>query len=158
GMATLAAAIGQVFPASARLACDELTHAMLRSFSDQKFTSAAGVLGAAKICKTPDELACIRTAQHINELAMWDVQRALRPGLRQTDLSGIFLRRAFELGATANVVDPIWQIMPAVRAAGPWTTHGDIAFPTPSTPRFVRDGDVIWVDSGLTYQGYASDF
>jgi Xaa-Pro aminopeptidase len=158
GMPALAAAIDEVFPSTARLACDELTHALLRSFPERKFASAAAVLSAAKISKTPDELACIRAAQRINELAMWDVQQALRPGLRQTDLSALFLQRIFDLGATANAVDPIWQVMPATRAAGPWTTHGDLAFPLPSTDRFVRHGDVIWVDSGLTYQGYASDF
>jgi len=89
---------------------------------------------------------------------MWDVQKILRPGVRQTDLSGRFLRRVHELGATSNTIDPIWQIMPPTRASGPWTTHGDLAFPTPTTDRFIRDGDVIWVDSGITFEGYASDF
>ena len=35
-----------------------------------------------------------------------------RPGVRQTDLTATFLRRVFELGAEANVLDPIWQVMP----------------------------------------------
>jgi Xaa-Pro aminopeptidase len=89
---------------------------------------------------------------------MLDVQAALRPGLRQTDLSALFLRRIFELGAGSNGIDPIWQVMAPTRAAGPWTTHGDLAFPTPSTDRFLREGDVVWVDSGMHYEGYASDF
>jgi Xaa-Pro aminopeptidase len=36
--------------------------------------------------------------------------------------------------------------------------HGDIAFPLPSAPRPLEDGDVVWVDTGLHVGGYASDF
>jgi Xaa-Pro aminopeptidase len=36
--------------------------------------------------------------------------------------------------------------------------HGDIAFPTGSTGHVLRHGDVIWVDTGIHYEGYASDF
>jgi Xaa-Pro aminopeptidase len=158
GGPALAGALDELFAPDARLGCDEQTHVLSRCFGRREVIGAAVVLDAAKLCKTPDELACIRTAQRINELAMWDVQCALVPGLRQTDLSAIFLSRIFDLGATANAIDPIWQVMPATRAAGPWTTHGDVAFPTPSTERFVREGDVLWVDSGITFQGYASDF
>jgi len=89
---------------------------------------------------------------------MRDVQAALRPGVRQSDLSAIFLPRVFELGASFNAIDPIWQVMEPTKGIGPWTVHGDLAFPTPSTDRFLREGDVIWVDSGIGYEGYASDF
>jgi Xaa-Pro aminopeptidase len=116
------------------------------------------VLAPCKLRKTPDEVACIRLAQRINELAMLDAQAILRPGVRQTDLSGAFLRRIFELGASAGSIDPIWQVMAPSRALGPWTTHGDLPYPTSTTDRFLREGDVIWVDAGILYQGYASDY
>jgi Xaa-Pro aminopeptidase len=105
-MPAMADALAELFGTGARLACDELTHAMLRGLPDRRFTSASAVLGSAKLCKTPDELACIRQAQRINELAMWDVLGSLRPGLRQADLTACFLRRVFELGATANALTP----------------------------------------------------
>jgi Xaa-Pro dipeptidase len=108
--------------------------------------------------KTADELACIRQAQHINEVAMYDVQRALRPGMRQPDLTGMLLRRVFELGATANSIDPIWQVLTPYRSDGPYTTNGDIAFPLVTTDRQLHEGDVIWNDTGVHYHGYASDF
>ena len=116
------------------------------------------VVGAAKLTKTPDEIACIRNAQRLNELAMIDALAILRPGVRQIDLSAVFLRRVFELGASANGIDPIWQVMAPTRELGPWTLHGDLAYPTVTTDRFLREGDVIWVDSGITWQGYASDY
>ena len=152
------AAMRDLLPAGSRIGVDDQTWPMITGWTDVEFVSAAPVLGPAKLCKTVDELACIRRAQQINEEAMRDVQPRLRPGIRQTELSAVFLRRVFELGATSNTIDPIWQAMPHSHAEGPWTVHGDVAFPTPTTDRFLRDGEVIWVDTGISYEGYASDF
>ncbi len=132
--------------------------AVTRRLDTTTLVDAGRVLGPARIVKTADELACLRRAQHLNELAMYDVQRALRPGVRQTDLTGLLLRRVFELGATANSIDPIWQVMAPRRAEGPYTTNGDIAFPLVTSERTLEEGDVLWVDTGIQYHGYASDF
>ena len=158
GVGAVATVLAELFDGAARLAVDEVTHPMARALSGVELVSAAAVLAPAKLCKTPDELACIRTAQRINERAMADVQAALVPGTPQTHLTARFLRRIFELGAHANAIDPIWQVMPDALASGPWTTHGGIAFPTPTTDRALDEGDVLWVDSGIHYEGYVSDF
>ena len=158
GIAEFTAALRRHEAPGARHGVDEQTHPMLRALDDYEWTDASSVLGAARIVKTPDEISAIRAAQRLTELAMESVRAALRPGLRQTDLSGIFLRRIFELGATANAIDPIWQVMAPTRAQGPWTIHGDLAYPTPTTDRILREGDVIWVDAGICHRGYASDF
>lgn len=148
----------ELLPAGARIGVDELPWPLGRALHGYTVISASVVLGPAKLNKIADELACIRSAQRLNELAMVDVQPMLDAGVRQSDLSAALLRRVFELGATSNGIDPIWQPMPATRAQGPWTTHGDLAFPTPTTDRVLRHGDVIWVDSGIHHHGYASDF
>jgi len=158
GIDQFAKAIQGHVGAGARLGVDEQTHPMLEALDDYEWTDAGSVLGPAKIIKTPDEVSAIRAAQRLTEQAMESVRTALRPGLRQTDLSGIFLRRLFELGATANAIDPIWQVMTPTRAQGPWTIPGDLAFPTPTTDQILREGDVIWVDAGICHRGYASDF
>lgn len=153
--------VAEIIRGERAIGLDEYTAAMRRELHGSglvDFVDATPIMVAARICKTVDELRCIRMAQHINEQAMLDVQAALRPGVRQTDLSGLFLRRIFELGATGNAVDPIWQVMPARIADGPWTIHGDVAFPTATTDAILRDGDVVWVDTGITFNGYASDF
>ena len=121
-------------------------------------SDAAAVVGAAKLIKTPDELACIRTAARITDTAMVDVQAALAPGRRQIDLSAQFIRRAFELGATASMLEAIWQVMPNSKAEGVWTTHGDLALPLLTTERELAAGDVLWTDVSITYNGYCSDF
>jgi Xaa-Pro aminopeptidase len=157
---------GEVFaglvPTGASVAVDELTGAMRRNhkllFGDTTPGGADEVMGPARIIKTPDELACIRRGLRITEQAMADVQAALAPGRRQIDLTARFLHRVFELGADANVLDPIWQVMPATRAEMPWTTHGDIPCPLQSTERELTEGDIVWVDAGITCDGYHSDF
>jgi Xaa-Pro dipeptidase len=151
-------ALGNHFGAEATIGIDDQTHAMLRGLQGFDWVDASAVVGGAKITKTPDEVACIRNAQLLNELAMADTSKMLRPGVRQIDLSAKFLRRVFELGACSNGIDPIWQVMAPTRELGPWTLHGDLAYPTVTTDRFLREGDVIWVDAGIIWQGYASDF
>jgi Xaa-Pro aminopeptidase len=48
--------------------------------------------------------------------------------------------------------------MPESVAAGPRSVTGDIVFPTVTTDRVLEQGDVLWVDSGVTLAGYDSDF
>jgi Xaa-Pro aminopeptidase len=158
GAVRLARFLAEHVRAGARIGADDLTHALRAELGDWELVPAQPALGAAKLCKTVDELACIRRAQSINEAAMSDVAPLLRPGVRQADLTARLLRRVHELGATWNGIDPIWQPMPANLGAGPWTTHGGIAFPTAGSDRFLREGDVVWVDSGIGFEGYASDF
>src|SRR5262245_12580843 len=121
-----AAALSDVVPRGARVGCDEVPHPLGRALAGWSLVPAVAVLGPAKLCKTADELACIRRAQAINERAMLDVAPLLRPGVTQTGLSARFLRRVVELGADTNGIDPIWQAMPAALDAGPWTVHGDV--------------------------------
>jgi Xaa-Pro dipeptidase len=162
GVDHFARAAADLIPSGATVAVDELTGAMRRSagrlFPGGPPTDAAPVVGAAKLVKTRDQIACIRKACRITEEAVVDVQTALAPGIRQIDLSAAFVRRAFELGATANMLEAIWQVMPALKAEGVWTTHGDLALPLLTTERDLAKGDVLWTDVSITYTGYCSDF
>jgi Xaa-Pro dipeptidase len=143
---------------SGRLGFDELTMPLRAALDGREVADAGAVLSAAKIVKTPDEIDCIRRAQAINEEAMLDVEAMLAPGVLATALTGRFLRRVFELGATSNTVEPIFQVMPRRIADGPYTATGDLVFPTVTKHEPVADADVIWVDTGIDYHGYKSDF
>ncbi len=162
GAAAFGRVLGELVPDDTTVAVDELPGAVRRalaaSFPGDDASSADDVIGAAKLVKTPDELGFLRTALHITEQAIAVTQASLRPGMRQTELTATFLRTAFELGADANILDPIWQVMPARLADGPWTTHGDIACPLLTTERELAEGDVLWVDTGISYAGFSSDF
>jgi Xaa-Pro dipeptidase len=162
GVTHFARVLAELIPPGATIAVDELTGAMRRSaatlFPSGPPQEAAVVVGAAQLIKTRDEVSCLRQAARITEAAMADVQKALAPGVRQIDLSALLVRRAFELGATANMLEAIWQVMPASREAGVWTTHGDLALPLLPTDRELSAGDVLWTDISFSYAGYCSDF
>jgi Xaa-Pro dipeptidase len=162
GVQIFAHRLADLIPAKAVVAVDEFTGAMSRAakllFPNGAPVDAAAIVSAAKAVKTPDELSCMRTAIRITDEAMVEVHKRLAPGIRQTDLSASFLRRAFELGATATMLEPIWQVMPPSKADGVWTTHGDLALPLLSTQRELAEGDVLWTDVSITYHGYCSDF
>src|SRR5437764_4817184 len=95
------------------LAVDEYPSMAVRTaLANRSPRSAAPLLTAAKFVKTPAEVDTIRRAQRINEQAMDDVLPFVKPGIRDTDLTALFFRRIFELGATGNTVDPIWNVVP----------------------------------------------
>jgi Xaa-Pro aminopeptidase len=152
---------GLVAPGVA-IAMDEWTNALRREhsllFAGGTPVDGGPVISRAKAVKTPDELALMRQGLRITERAIADVQAQLAPGVRQTDLTATFLRTIFEAGADANILDPIWQVMPARIADGPWTTTGDLACPLSSTERQLVEGDVMWVDTGISFGGFHSDF
>ena len=162
GVDALLLALREIVGGTTRIGFDELTSPMLgrlpAMLPDVEIVDAGAATGPARLCKTRDEIECMRRSQHINELAMYDVEAALRPGVRQNELSAILFRRAFELGVTWSCIDPIWSITPPARALGTRTTNGDVGFPLASNDRFIREGDLVLPDTGLVWNGYHSDF
>ncbi len=142
------------------VAVDELTMPLRAALLDGGVSvgDASPAIAAAKVRKTADELECIRRAQAINEAAIALVAPLVAPGIPATALTARFLEVIFPLGATHNHVDPIWQVMAPARADGPFSTTGDVVFPTVTTGRRLAEGDVVWVDTGLSYEGYMSDY
>ena len=146
--------------AAGRLAIDDAPFPLWDALRDARASSTrARCTGPAKLTKTPDELECIRQAQAINEDAMRIVRPLAVPGALATELSGAFLRAVAELGATANTVDPVFQVMPAVggatvRSASP-ASRCSRSRPAPTSCKL---GDVMWIDTGINLHGYASDF
>jgi Xaa-Pro aminopeptidase len=143
-----------------RVAVDEQSGAMLRTgvLDGAAVVDATHVVGAAKLTKTDDELACIAEAQRRNEEAMVATQPAARPGARRSEVAGVFLSNLVELGVDANLIDPIFQPMPRSAADGPRTTTKTIAFPTGVGDPTLAEGDLVWVDTGVDHLGYVSDF
>jgi Xaa-Pro aminopeptidase len=152
--------LADLVPSTATVAIDEWTHALRRSGSliGEVPKDGGRIISKAKLIKTADEVAAMREGLRITEQAIAEVQKRLAPGVRQTDLTATFLRTIFDAGADANILDPIWQIMPDQVADGPWTTTGGLACPLLSTERELVTGDVLWVDTGISYGGFHSDF
>ena len=133
------------------IALDDAPFPLWTALAGRPVCDASAVLGPAKLTKTEDELRCIEIAQRINEEAMQWVRPLALPGVKATTVSGAFLRAVAERGATANTVDPVFQVMPR-------TVETEATYPTPTRPIELQTGDVLWVDTGINYEGYASDF
>lgn len=153
GAAELLQAVG-----GGALAVDDTPFPLWDALRGRSPVDAAIVMAPAKLGKRPDELECIRRAQSINEAAMRVVRPLAVPGARVTDLSGAFLRAVAELGATANTVDPVFQVMPRAVADGPYSITGEPVFPIPTGSDVLAADDVLWIDTGINLHGYASDF
>ena len=162
GVQLFATQLAGLVPSGAVIGMDEWTNALRRErsllFASGAPADGGRVISMAKASKTPDELAAMREGLRITEQAIAEVQAQIAPGVRQTDLTATFLRTIFDAGADANILDPIWQVMPARREDGPWTTTGDLACPLLSTERALVEGDVLWVDLGISHAGFHSDF
>ena len=162
GARSLGRMLAELAPSTSRWAVDEFPGSFRRNsellFAAGPPSNADDIVGAAKLVKTRDELGFLRKALEITEKAIARVQAMLKPSLQQSFLTAEFLRAAFDLGAEGNILDPIWQVMPKSMAEGPWTTHGDIACPLLTTGRELARGDVLWVDTGISFGGFSSDF
>jgi Xaa-Pro dipeptidase len=141
-----------------QLGLDDAPFPLWQALRARDVVDANQALAPAKLTKTIDELECIRQAQAINERAIRAARAEARSGALATDLSGAFLRAIAELGATSNTVDPVFQVMPRSVAVGPASVTGEPVFPLPTRPHKLADGDVLWVDTGINLNGYASDF
>lgn len=146
--------------AGRRIAADSVTGAMARAglFDGAQLVDANRVLGAARLLKTDDEVACIERSQILTERAMEPARQACVVGATRRDVAGVFLEALRGFGGDHNEIDPIFQPMPRSQRDGPYTSTGDVAFPTGVGNPTYEEGDLVWVDSGHGYQGYASDY
>ena len=167
GAAVVGAAIAEILGdvTGLRVAVDAVTGPMARAgvLDGAELVDASRVLGPARVIKTDDELACIDESQRHTERAMVAAQAACAPGATRADVAGAFLAalRDGDPGqglACRNEIDPIFQPMPASRDGGPRTSTGHVAFPTGVDNHVFAGGDLVWVDAGVGWHGYMSDF
>ena len=99
----------------------------------------------ARSVKSVDEVACVRMACHSADAAFSAIRRAIRPGIRESELQGIGQEALFTCGADES--------MDFVVASGPRTFPLHIDY----TDRIIRPGDYIDIDiNGNSYMGYKS--
>jgi Xaa-Pro aminopeptidase len=77
------------------------------------FVGVESMMRSLRRPKRPDEIAAIRIAAALAESALADATRAVRPGVSENELQGVFLARMCELGTTQfsrqgtfTVIDP----------------------------------------------------
>jgi len=154
GVEALARAIAEVVPGARRIGFDEITSPMLaccRACCPRPSSPTATLAtGAARIVKTArrDRMPALLAAHQRGR----DVRR--RGGVASRRASeravGHFLRGVFEQGASSSIIDPIWSLTPLSVAAGTYTANADVGFPLASSDRFLREGDLVMCDTGIT--------
>jgi Xaa-Pro aminopeptidase len=146
---------------TARVAFDDMSAALLSTITgsnyDFEIVDAGLVTVPAKLVKTADEVTCLRAAQEINELALTTAYEALKPGVKQSELTGLFLEEIYSRGAEHNNMDPIFDVMARSREHGPFSVNGGVVFPTPTTDLELSRGDLLFVDASISIGGYHSD-
>ena len=167
GAGAVAAAVAEVLGdvTGRRVAVDAVTGAMARAgvLDGAELVDASRVLGPARVVKTDDELACIDQSQRHTEQAMAEARAACVPGATRAEVAGVFLAALREGDSEPssdhrNEIDPIFQPMPSHRDGGPRTSTGHVAFPTGVDNPVFAEGDLVWVDAGVAWHGYMSDF
>ena len=167
GATAVGAAIAEVLGdvTGCRVAVDAVTGAMARAgvLDRAELVDASRVLGPARVIKTADELACIDQSQQHTEQAMVAARAACVPGATRAEVAGVFLAALREGDSEPgsdhrNGIDPIFQPMPTRRDGGPRTSTGHVAFPTGVDNPMFSEGDLVWVDAGVGWHGYMSDF
>ncbi len=156
--AALGTAVAERTGTGAVIGVDDRTWSLRRALVDLTTVDARPALGRARLVKTPDEIACIRRAQHLNERAIAEIGPLVAPGTTPAELTGAFLECCAGLGATGTVLDPVWQVVAPAVGAGPRSVTGDVAFPVAGGTDPFADGDLVWVDTGVEVHGYGSDY
>ncbi len=105
--------------------------------------SAEPLLREVRICKTPAEQELLRAAHRQGEKVYPPLRDLLRPGVRESDVHKQLAARMEAIGIPAG---PMIQSGP--NAAVP---HN------PTSERVLQNGDLIVIDSVISWQGYVND-
>jgi len=162
GAARFAVLLREMLGGARRVGIDRWTvplrDALRSAFPRVEWIDADGVLVEERMTKLPAEVALLRRAQELNERAIEAVLDALRPGIREIDLTAIFDAALGRLGVTDVHVEPVWAALPRTREEAPWSPDDALPYRELTSDRVLREGDLVAMDTGILHEGYMSDF
>ena len=137
-----------------------MTGAMLphRRAVGRRDRRCANTLACVKLHKTIDEWPVYSPGPSSHRRPWPTVQEALFQACAAASWLPCSSAASAKRVSTPNMIDVIFQPMARRMADGPRTTTGHLAFPHLVGDPSLRRGDLIWVDAGSDYHGYASDF
>jgi Xaa-Pro aminopeptidase len=113
------------------------------TFPNSELTDGEAVMRAARRVKSPAEIAYIRAAIAVAEDALGAAVDALRPGVREADLKGVFEEQMCSSGTTT----------PAYEGAFCVVDHGR-PIRRIASDRVVGDGDLVAMSAGVLLDGW----
>lgn len=117
-----------------------LTHQELR------LTDADGPLQAARVVKTPDEIELLKQSAAVGEAALHALHQAIRPGVSEQELLGIFYHQMLGLGGEHCFS----RLLCSGHKTNPWFHEAG--------SKLVRPGDLVAIDTDMIGpEGYVCD-
>jgi Xaa-Pro dipeptidase len=110
-----------------------------------ELVDAAPVMAAARRIKTVDEITCLDVASAIAESALSAMEDALRPGIAERELLGIYDEHVARLGAPTPPSESVCFATPS---------RGPVRFRHLASDRPIGDGELVVLAPGALYAGY----
>jgi Xaa-Pro dipeptidase len=101
------------------------------------------VMREARRVKTPDAIERIRAAIAVAEDALAAAVDALRPGVREVELKGVFAQRMCELGTTTSAFEGMFCVI-----------DGDAPVRRFVSDRVIADRDLVAMSAGVLLNGW----
>ncbi len=116
-----------------------------KAVPDAEIVRSDGILTEMRRKKSPNEIALLREASRISELALGEVLKTIRQGVTELQLVGVAQKVMYENGAE-------YESMPQYVFSGKGTTH---AISRPSH-KVLEQGEMIQLGIGARFGGYAA--
>lgn len=111
-----------------------------------QLTDADETMEAARIIKTRDEIELLRQSITIAEAALYDLEKAIRPGITENELLAIFWHKMLALGGEWCFT----RLLASGYKTNPWFHEAG--------SKMVRPGDLVGIDTDMIgIEGYACD-
>jgi Xaa-Pro dipeptidase len=110
-----------------------------------ELVDAAPVMAAARRIKTVDEITCLDVASAVAESALSAMEDALRPGIAERELLGIYDEHVARLGAPTPPSESVCFATPS---------RGPVRFRHLASDRLIGDGELVVLAPGALYAGY----
>ena len=111
-----------------------------------RLTDADDPVEAARVIKTADEIELLKQSAAVSEAAMFDLEHAIRPGVSEHELLGVFYHKMLALGGEHCFS----RLLSTGHKTNPWFHEAG--------SRLVRPGDLVAFDTDMMGpEGYVCD-
>jgi len=119
--------------------------AVRNAIPNAEIVRADDILVQMRTKKSPNEITLLREANHISELALGEILKAIRPGVTELQMVGVAQKAMYDNGAE-------YEAMPQYIFCGRGTSH---AISRPSY-KVIREGEMIQLGIGARVGGYSA--